>query len=533
MLVLGPRRSDRPSPPPILLNGSRPTAVIDTPTGSLQWKVGDPIGFSGRGLDPDETGGLLPPSGLQWEVIINHCPSDCHVHRMQTFNGVASGSFTAPDHEYPSSLELRLTVTDPTGASDVATVTLQPQTTSLTFNTNPAAPLTLAVNGAAAVTPFSRTVIIGSSNSLNAQSPQTIGSTTYTFNWWSRRPAATAPDHGPGDAHHLHRQLRRRPGDSQTVTFQVAAGSDDANQQATAITTDGATVFLGNANASQVNTTGFRFAGVTIPPGAVVTAASLEVNASATQWSAMSYEVGAEAAVNSATFTDSGPSARPLLAPRATHFSNEQWLANTWYSASDEVGPLVQAVVSQPGWAAGNALSLILRGTDAGWARKWAWAFENGAARAARLVVTFSVPPSGPSISINDVTVTEGNSGSANATFTVTLSAPPGATPVTVNYATGNGTATAPSDYTAASGTLSFTGSITTRTITVPIIGDTVSEATETFAVTLSGAVGGSILDGTGIGTITNDDVPPDPDASPPPARRTKATPEPPTSCSP
>ena len=348
---------------PILLNGTRPTAVIDTPTGSLQWKVGDPIGFSGRGVDPDEPGGQLPASALQWEVIIHHCPSDCHVHSMQTFNGVASGSFNAPDHEYPSSLELRLTVTDPTGASDLATVTLQPQTTSLTFNTNVAAPLTLAVNGAASVTPFSRTVIVGSSNSLNAQSPQTIGGTTYTFNSWSdglpqlhqitapATPTTYTASYGAGQA------------TSQTVTFQVAAGSDDANQQAAAITTDAATVFLGNADASQVNTTGFRFTGVTIPPGAVVTAASLEVTPSATQWSAMSFEVGAEAAVNSATFSAaSGPSSRPLLAPRATHFSNEQWLANTWFSASDELGAVGpgrrvptglgrrQRVVAHPSW---------------------------------------------------------------------------------------------------------------------------------------------------------------------------------------
>ncbi len=275
-------------------------------------------------------------------------------------------------------------------------------------------------------------------------------------------------------------------------------------------TTDAATVFLGNADASQVNTTGFRFAGVTIPPGAVVTAASLEVTASATavvrrcpsKWGRSRRRTARPFSVAS------GPSSRPLLAPRATHFSNEQWLANTWYSASDELAPLVQAVVSQPGWAAGNALDArsFAASTPAGRANG-PGLFENGAARAPRLIVTFSVAPSGPSISINDVTVAEGNSGTSNAMFTVSLSAQPGATPVTVNYATGNGTATAPGDYTSTTGSLSFTGTTTTRTITVPIVGDTVSEANETFAVTLSGAAGGSIQDGTGIGTINNDDA--------------------------
>ena len=48
---------------------------------------------------------------------MHHCPSNCHTHAVQTFSGVASGSFAAPDHEYPSWLELRLTATDSLGLS--------------------------------------------------------------------------------------------------------------------------------------------------------------------------------------------------------------------------------------------------------------------------------------------------------------------------------------------------------------------------------------------------------------------------------
>ncbi len=112
-----------------------------------------------------------------------------------------------------------------------------------------------------------------------------------------------------------------------------------------------------------------------------------------------------------------------------------------------------------------------------------------------------------PSLSINDVTVIEGNAGTVNAVFTVTLSAASGQA-VSVNYATADGTATQPADYTNTSGTLTFTAGQTTRTITVPVIGETVPEANETFFVNLSGATNATISDNQGLGTISNDDVP-------------------------
>ncbi len=112
-----------------------------------------------------------------------------------------------------------------------------------------------------------------------------------------------------------------------------------------------------------------------------------------------------------------------------------------------------------------------------------------------------------PSLSIDDVSVVEGNAGTSNAVFTVTLNAASGQT-VSVNYATADGTATQPADYTSTSGTLTFTAGQTTRTITVPVIGETVPEANETFFVNLSGVTNATISDNQGQGTITNDDVP-------------------------
>src|SRR5262249_18052598 len=99
---------------------------------------------------------------------------------------------------------------------------------------------------------------------------------------------------------------------------------------------------------------------------------------------------------------------------------------------------------------------------------------------------TFQVGAAGTStLSINDVTVTEGNSGTINANFTVTL-APTSTGTVTVNWATADGTATAPSDYVQGSGTLTFAAGEGTKTVTVVVNGDTTVEGNETFFVNLS-----------------------------------------------
>src|SRR5262249_8824776 len=110
-----------PSPP-----RSRPTAVIDSPTPDVTWKVGDTITFAGSGIDAQ--GQPIPPSGMSWALIVHHCSTSCHEHGVQSFPGVADGSFVAPGHDYPSYLELRLTVTDAGGLSGVATVPPKPRT---------------------------------------------------------------------------------------------------------------------------------------------------------------------------------------------------------------------------------------------------------------------------------------------------------------------------------------------------------------------------------------------------------------------
>src|SRR5262249_2063322 len=118
-----------------------------------------------------------------------------------------------------------------------------------------------------------------------------------------------------------------------------------------------------------------------------------------------------------------------------------------------------------------------------------------------------------PTLSINDVSVTEGNTATSNAVFTMTLSAVSSQSE-TVNFATANNTATTGSDYVATSGTLTFNPGDTTKPITVVVNGDTTVEPNETFFVNLSNAVNATIADGQGVGTILNDDALPTPTLS-------------------
>jgi hypothetical protein len=123
---------------------------------------------------------------------MHHCsaPDGCHQHPIQDYPGVTGGSFAASDHEYPSHLELKLTVTDSSGLQDVASVRLDPQTVNLTFQSSPSG-VTLGFATGTGVTPFARTAIVGSTTSVSAPSPIQVGGTQYVFDSWSDGGAAS------------------------------------------------------------------------------------------------------------------------------------------------------------------------------------------------------------------------------------------------------------------------------------------------------------------------------------------------------
>jgi Calx-beta domain/CARDB len=140
---------------------------------------------------------------------------------------------------------------------------------------------------------------------------------------------------------------------------------------------------------------------------------------------------------------------------------------------------------------------------DNGAGLSWSFSVPAGASVTRSHFTVFS--PLGIDVSVGDATVTEGDSGTVNATFTVSLSRP-SATPVTVDFATADGTATAPGDYASTSGTLTFAPGETSKAVTTTVNGDTVCEVDESFFLNLSNATGATIVDGQGQGTILNDD---------------------------
>ncbi|HET6551326.1 MAG TPA: LamG domain-containing protein, partial [Solirubrobacter sp.] len=172
--------------------GVPPEVTIAEPAAGTTWAVGDTIEFSGS---------AQPASTLHWKLILRHCartdPSACHTHRLQEFDG-PSGSFVAPDHEYPSHLELSLTAAAG-GLSTTKTVDLYPRTADITLASAPPG-MTLTVGGDTARAPFTVPVIARSLLALAAPSAQELDGVPYAWASWSdglaRVHTATAPDGG-------------------------------------------------------------------------------------------------------------------------------------------------------------------------------------------------------------------------------------------------------------------------------------------------------------------------------------------------
>ena len=414
----------------ISVSNSPPTAQITAPSPTLTWRVGEPIAFSGSATDPED--GPLPASSLTWTLIMQHCPSNCHEHVIQTFVG-ASGSFTAPDHDYPSYLELRLAAQDSAGATGTDSVSIYPETVDLSFETTPGG-LNLTVGPTTEPAPFVRRVIIGSTNSVSAPSPQSLSGTEYVFSSWSDGGAAS------------HDIVAPDTPTTYTATYQTSAPPQ---------------MFISDTSAVEGNsgTTSLVFTvSLSAPSSQTVTAAYATSAGTATEgvdYSRVSGQV---------TF-DPGETAATLSVP----------------VLGDTVDELNETLFVTLSFAANASIA-------------------DGQAEG---IISDDDAP--PALSIADVSLNEGNAGTASAVLSVSLSAASNST-VTVAYATAGGSAAAGSDFVQTSGTLTFPAGSRMASINVPVVGDTLKESTESFTVLLSAPSNATILDATGVVKIMDDD---------------------------
>jgi glucose/arabinose dehydrogenase/PKD repeat protein len=143
------------------------------------WTVGEARRYTATAVDAED--GQLPPSAFQWELGIQHCgDQSCHFHHLQSWQGVDEVSFTAPLHDLPSYLDLRVTATDSEGAEATKQIDLQPATTGITATSRPPGAPFLIGDGVRS----SLNVIVGSSTSVVAPASFTRGGRRYEFVGW-------------------------------------------------------------------------------------------------------------------------------------------------------------------------------------------------------------------------------------------------------------------------------------------------------------------------------------------------------------
>ena len=167
----------------LVVGDSAPSVNITSPTQGTSFKVGDVITFSGEAIDVED--GRIPADRLSWTITLNHCTyGTCHAHPYTSQTG-ASGSLLIPDHGDEFYFDLTLSASDSRGLTGTRTVSIYPRTVQLTLDTSPPG-LDVVLEGQGGTAPLTRTVVVGSRNTVNAPSPQEV----YHFQAWSDGGAA-------------------------------------------------------------------------------------------------------------------------------------------------------------------------------------------------------------------------------------------------------------------------------------------------------------------------------------------------------
>ncbi|MGG5821704.1 Calx-beta domain-containing protein [Falsiroseomonas sp. HW251] len=302
----------------------------------------------------------------------------------------------------------------------------------------------------------------------------------------------------------------------------VASGADDVEQRGHSMSLSSTDLEL-IQDGTTVQQVGLRFTGVDIPVGANITRAYIQFTADEVGSASTSLLIRGEDVNDAAAFT----TATDNLSARSVTDASAAWSPPAWTTVgaaglaqqTPDLSAVVQEIVGRSGWAASNDMAFIFTGSGT----RTAEAFEGSAAGAPLLHVEWTA--GGPSPPLT-VTVADGTpspqieSTSATIGFTISLSAQATGN-VLLTYSTVNGTATAGSDFTGATGkTATIAAGQTGTTIAIGLTDDNTAESNETFRLkvdqaTLDGASLTVTNPSGGTGTIKDDDTSPPPSGKP------------------
>lgn len=165
-----------------------PVATIDSPDSSYRWGVGDEIQLHANAVDGEGVP-IVTPRPYYWSTRMAHCPDPthpdaCHVHPLRTFSGIRSPELIAPQHDYPSYIEVVLSVADGRGLAGVETLKIQPRTVDVSLSSDPPA-VKLLAGSTSGPAPLTAKAIDGSEILISAPDTAQIGGRTYAWQSWS------------------------------------------------------------------------------------------------------------------------------------------------------------------------------------------------------------------------------------------------------------------------------------------------------------------------------------------------------------
>lgn len=180
-----------------------PVPTITAPAPSFKWSVGSLIKLEADAVDAKGVP-ITTPLPYYWITRLAHCPNPanptaCHVHPLQTFSGIRRPEFVAPQHDYPSHIEVVLRVSDERGLSGATSMDIYPTTADLALTSDPPG-IELTAGSTGGTTPFTAAAIEGLEIQLSAPPTAVVGGKTYTWQSWSDGEPRAHPVVIDGDA---------------------------------------------------------------------------------------------------------------------------------------------------------------------------------------------------------------------------------------------------------------------------------------------------------------------------------------------